>query len=156
MRRRALLALAAALVSAPALAQPTTLSISGRVAHPSTMTLPDLRALPPVTVAVTHPTQKGERTATYTGALLWPLIVAAAPIDQPGRATSLQHTILARGADDYAAALAIAELDPGFANKQVIVAYAEDGAPLPALHLIVPGDTRAGRSVRDLVSIEVR
>jgi len=37
-----------------------------------------------------------------------------------------------------------------------LVAYAQDGKPLPGPRLVLPGDARAGRNVRDLVAIEVR
>ncbi len=150
--------LAALLASAaPALAQtvsvPLELALLGRVEHPRTLALDDLKALPPVTVeAAAH----GERTASYTGALLWTLLSAAAPVDDPGKGGRFQHVLLARGQDGYTVALAIGELDPRLENKQVIVAYEEDGKPLPALHLAVPGDAHAARNVRDLVSVEVR
>ena len=147
---------AQAVQAGPAAAAPIELAISGRVGQPRTLALADLQALPPVTVEVTHATARGPQTATYIGALLWPLLAAAAPVDDPGRNTSLRHTMLAHGRDGYAVALAIGELDPRMAGKQVIVAYAENGKPLPSLRLVVPGDSHAGRSVRDLVSIEVR
>lgn len=132
------------------------LAVSGRVGQPRTLALADLQALPPVLVEVIHATARGPQAATYIGALLWPLLAAAAPVDEPGRNTHLRHTLLAHGRDGYAAALAIGELDPHMEGKQVIVAYAQDGKPLPSLRLVVPGDSHVGRSVRDLVSIEVR
>ncbi len=92
----------------------------------------------------------------FTGALLWAVVNAAAPADESGPRSHLQHTLLARGRDGYAVALAIGELDPEFEGKQVLVAYAQDGKKLPALRLVVPVDAKAGRSVRDLVSIEIR
>ena len=151
--------LAGLLAPAAAVAQsnaPSGLAIGGRVEHPSTLALADLQALPPVTVEVEHAHEKDAQSHTFTGALLWPLITAAGPMDEPGKRTFLQHTVLARGQDGYAVALAIGELDPNFEGKQVLVAYAEDGKPLPGLRLVVPADARGGRGVRDLVAIEVR
>ena len=139
--------------AAPAAAE---LALTGQVEHPSTLTLADLRALPPTSVEVAHPGNQGEQRASYTGALLWTLLSAAVPVERNGPRTRLEHTLLARGRDGYAVALAIGELDPRMAGKQVVVAYARDGAPTPALQLVVPGDSHAGRSVRDLVAIEVR
>lgn len=137
-------------------AAPIELAIAGRVGQPRTLSLADLQALPPVTVEVTYATARGPQSATYTGALLWPLLTAAAPVDEPGRNTHLRHTLLAHGRDGYAVALAFGELDPHMAGKQVIIAYAQDGKPLPLLRLVVPDDSHAGRAVRDLVFIEVR
>ncbi len=136
------------------------LSLQGRVAHPRTFTAAELQALPPTTVELAvaegHDGQPAGPHMTYTGDLLWTLIDGAGLVDEPGARTHLQHTILARGQDGYAVALAVGEIDPTFEGKPVIVAYARDGRTMPGLKLVVPNDRRGGRSVRDLVSIEVR
>ncbi len=151
--------LAGLLASAAAVAQnsaPPGLAIQGRVEHPRTLALADVQALPPVTVQVEHAHGQDAQKETFTGALLWPLLTAAGLVDESGKRTFLQHTLLARGQDGYAVALAIGELDPNFEGKQVLIAYTLDDKPLPGLRLVVPADTRGGRSVHDLVAIEVR
>ncbi|WP_419730574.1 hypothetical protein [Lichenicola sp.] len=50
----------------------------------------------------------------------------------------------------------VAELDPGFAEKQVLIAYRQAGRSLGGLELVVPGDRKPGREVHNLVAIEVR
>lgn len=135
---------------------PGALALSGRVEHPAIINLTDLQAMPPVTVEITRATPQGPRTARYTGVPLWALLSAAAPVHEAGPHSALRHTVMVQGRDGYIVALAIGELDPEFEGKQVLVVYAQDDAPLPDLRLVVPGDKRAGRSVRDLVSIEVR
>lgn len=137
-------------------ASPASVVLQGQVEHPRTLALPDLLSLPHVSVTVAHAAGHEQGTASYTGALLWTLLSAAAPVDQPGGRTHLQHTILARGRDGYAVALAIGELDPSFEGKQVLIAYQQGGDKLATLRLVVPGDARAGRSVKDLVAVEVR
>jgi DMSO/TMAO reductase YedYZ molybdopterin-dependent catalytic subunit len=158
--RRPLLAAAAALLlagSVVAVAQsPASVALRGSVAHPENLTASDLMRLPPTTVAISFDTQHGPEHATYVGALLWTLLDRAGLVDAPGRRTRLQHTVLASGRDGYAAALAIGEIDPGFEGKPVIVAYSRDGKPLTALRLVVPGDRRGGRSVKDLFALDVR
>ena len=149
--------------ASPPATGPAGLSLQGRVASPRTLTLAELQALTPTTVemdaAEGHDGRPmapaGPRTA-YTGDLLWTLIDSAGLVDEPGVKTHLQHTIIARGQDGYAVALAVGEIDPKFEGKPVIVAYARDGQAMPGLKLVVPNDRRAGRSVKDLVSIEVR
>ena len=47
------------------------------------------------------------------------------------------------------------EIDPRFEGKSVIVAYQKDGQPVSSLRLIVPGDSHAGRDVRDLAELTV-
>jgi len=153
--------LATAGVPPPAAAQaappaPLELAVQGRVEHPGSLTLAELQALPPVTVEIERTEANGVQHMSFTGALLWTLVTTAGPVDEPGKHTFMQHTLLARGRDGYAAALAFGELDPRFEGKQVLVAYAQDGKPLPALRLVIPADARAGRNVRDVVAIEVR
>lgn len=157
----ALVALLAATGTPPAAAQaeppaPLELALQGRVEHPRTLALADLQALPPVTVEIERTEASGVQHASFTGALLWTLVTTAGPVDEPGKRTFLQHTLLARGRDGYAAALAVGELDPNFEGKQVLVAYAQDGKALPALRLVIPAEARPGRNVRDVVAIEVR
>lgn len=62
-----------------------------------------------------------------------------------------------RGAANLpAGALSEGEIDPKLENKQVILAYEEDGKPLDAPRLVVPGDLHAPRGVHDVVSISVQ
>ena len=146
----------AAQMSVPSQTPVGPIALSGKIAHPRSFALADLAALPAVTGEVPASAKPDAGTTKFTGVLLWPLLDAAGWVDLPGRKTHLQHVILARGRDGYAVALSIAELDPGFEGKQVIVATSQDGKALDAPELVVPGDRRAGRRVHDLVGIEVQ
>ena len=137
----------------PVPVQAPRVSIGGRVATPSSYTLGALAAQPAVEVQAAR---EGGTLATFVGPLLWPLLEAAKPVDGTTPGANLQHTLVARSADGYAAVLAIGEIDPQFEGKPVIIAYKQDGVVLGAPRLVVPGDRRAGRNVRDLVSIEVQ
>ena len=153
-----LLLLSATAMSAHAQTAPQNsarLVLQGRVAHPASFTAADLARLQPTTVAVSFETEHGPEHAAFTGELLWTLLDRAAPIDQPGRKTHLQHVVLARGRDGYVVALALAELEPIFEGKPVIVAYLRDGKPMPSLRLIVPGDRLAGRYVSNVNAVVV-
>jgi DMSO/TMAO reductase YedYZ molybdopterin-dependent catalytic subunit len=166
--RPAILLLAVLALAHPAAAQdsaapgPTdsaaasAVALSGGIKAPRTLALADLQALPAVTVEVTVAATQGPRHITYTGALLWPLLQAAAPVDALGHATQNQHVLMARGSDGYAVAVAFGEMDPHLEGKQVLIAYRMDGNPLPAPRLVVPGDSHGGRAVHDLAAIEVR
>jgi len=62
--------------------------------------------------------------------------------------------------DHYRAVFAWAEVDAGFMDKPIYVAIRRDGKPLPdaagPFQLIVPGEKRQGRSVRQLTALRVR
>ncbi len=71
------------------------------------------------------------------------------------RRTRLRRNIVVTGRDGYAVTLALAEIDPEFEGKQVLLAYRRNGQPIEGntLRLVVPGDRHGGRSVRDVVRI---
>jgi hypothetical protein len=52
--------------------------------------------------------------------------------------------------------VSIGEIDPNFGNAPVMLAYAQDGKPLPTLRLVFPSDKHGARDVRDVLHIEVR
>jgi hypothetical protein len=151
---RAALALLLAIATPAAAQAPVTVSLSGRIPHPRTLSAADLS--PAVTVEVPASARPDAPKTVFGGALLWPLLDGAGWVDAPGRKTHLQHVIFARGRDGYAVALSIAELDPAFEGKQVLIATTQDGKPLASPELVVPGDRRAGRRVHDLIGIEVQ
>jgi hypothetical protein len=119
--------------------------------------LASVERLPAVEQQVSFLTGHGTEQATYTGALLWSLLENAGTLGGEPRAR-IRRTVAVTGRDGYVAVLALAEIDPEFEGKQVIVAYRKDGQPMPGseLRLVVPGDRRGGRSVRDVVRIELR
>ncbi len=163
--RRALVLLA--LLAAPAAAQTPTpghaISITGTLAvsltgvkAPAQLWIDDLKKLPPVTITVSQQTDHGPFAAHFTGALLWTVIDNAGWPNGPEKHAGLRRTILVAGNDGYTVALSEGEIDPLLEAKQVILAYEQDGKPLERPRLIVPGDLHAARSVRDVVSVEVR
>jgi hypothetical protein len=134
------------------------LHVGGQVLNPLTLTAEALRSeYAAHTVDVTFLSGEETVTATFTGARLWDLINAAqVNVNADVRNDLLSMFILASGADRYQAVIAWGEIDPGYGNQQILVAYERDGAPLEALQLVVPNDARAGRYVNNLVSLEVR
>jgi hypothetical protein len=112
--------------------------------------------LPAVEEKVSFLTGHGPEQASYTGALLWS-VLDSAEILGGDRRVRLRRTIVVTGRDGYTAVLALAEIDPEFEGKQVLLAYRRDGKPIDgnALRLVVPGDRHGGRSVRDVVRIDL-
>jgi DMSO/TMAO reductase YedYZ molybdopterin-dependent catalytic subunit len=124
---------------------------------PATLTAADVTQLPSVDVHVSFDTEHGPRQATFSGPLLWTVLDRAHAIDPGKPRDAVRQTIVLTGQDGYTAVLALGEIAPAFENKQVIVAVRMDNEPLAGGHLrvVVPGDTRGGRSVRDVVRIAV-
>jgi hypothetical protein len=133
------------------------LSLSGAVTKPLCLTAGELRALPATELALGFMAGSHPEKGSFKGVLLWRLLGLAAVKDRAGKGASLLHTIIVTGQDGYAVALAIGEIDPRFEGKTVLVAYDQDGRPLRGgFRLIMPGDGEGGRSVRNVVRIEVQ
>ncbi|WP_017666594.1 molybdopterin-dependent oxidoreductase [Sandarakinorhabdus sp. AAP62] len=95
-----------------------------------------------------------------TGVWLADLAAAAGlPAGEALRGPALTTLIIAEAADGYRVAFGLAELDAKLGNRPVLVASACDGKPLAAadgpLRLVVPGEARAARSVRQLKALRV-
>ena len=127
-------------------------AVSGAVGQPASFDLAALQALPATTQVVGN--------VSYTGVSLWTLLNAAVGLktDPKQKNASLSMYAVATGSDGYKALVSLGEIDPNFGNKPALVAYSADGAALGRngmARLIMPADTRQGRSVSNLVAIEV-
>jgi hypothetical protein len=98
---------------------------------------------------------------TYSGVPLMDLLgKLGVPHGTDLHGKALTDYVIATGSDGYRSVIALAEIDPEFHPGQVIVADAMDGKPLDAktgpFRLVVTEDKRPARSVRNLISIEVK
>jgi molybdate transport system substrate-binding protein len=144
-----------------ALVEPTSTApgvLIQRAGAPSRTISPErIAELPRLTQRVGFVTGRGEQQNEWTGPLLWDVLVDSGAVD-PAKPTDQVHlAVRVTGADGYVAVFALAEIAPQFAGRPIQIADHVNGAPLPgqALRLIVPGDRRGGRSVRDLVRVDI-
>jgi hypothetical protein len=130
---------------------------TGRTALRRAISPADLAALPPVTLHIGFAKGLATDQGSFTGPLLWAALGRAGLIPAGPRKTRLTHIVRIAGRDGYAVVLALAEIDPDFANKPVILATQENGRPIDGggIRLVVPGDRHGGRSVRDVVAVAV-
>jgi Oxidoreductase molybdopterin binding domain len=104
----------------------------------------------------THETER----ASYSCAALTRILGA---VDVPSgaalRGTQLRRIALVEAADAYTVAFSLGELDEALGNTRAFLCWAKNGRPLDEqegpLRLIIPGDTRAARSVRQVVRIRI-
>jgi DMSO/TMAO reductase YedYZ molybdopterin-dependent catalytic subunit len=97
----------------------------------------------------------------YSGVLLSDLLALIhAPAGDSLRGKALATYLRVDGADGYGVVFALADFDPGYTDRIAILADQKDGTPLPSAegpyHLIVPGERRPARWVRQVVRIEIR
>jgi DMSO/TMAO reductase YedYZ molybdopterin-dependent catalytic subunit len=145
-----------------AIAQTSTavaqLKIGGAVSTPLTLTVADLKNMPRTVLHVTNPHEN--KAETYEGVLLEELLRrAGVPQGDQLRGKLMATCVTAEAEDGYKVVFAIAELDSGIANAEVLVADTVDGAPIDTkrgpFRLVVPHDKRPARWVRMLKSITV-
>jgi hypothetical protein len=125
----------------------------------TSVSLDALKALPHKTVTVHNPHENADET--YAGVPLIELLKqVGAPTGKDVRGKALAEYVVATGSDGYKAVLALAEIEPDFHPGDVLVADAMNGKPLDAkvgpFRLVVTDDKRPARSVRNLVSVELR
>lgn len=76
------------------------------------------------------------------------------------RGPALAYYIVAEGGDGYRAIFGITEGDPDFTDRPIVVADRRNGEPLSPtqgpFRLIAAADKRPTRSVRNVVSIQLR
>jgi hypothetical protein len=123
------------------------------------LTAADLKALPHTSVTLHNAHTNADET--YSGVRLADLLgKVGAPLGSDLRGKALANYVVATGTDGYKAVLALGEVDPSFHPGEVIIADTMDGKPLDAhsgpFTLVVTEDKRPARSVRNLISIELR
>lgn len=124
--------------------------------HHSEWTPATLAPLPHVTVTVLNHHTKANQT--FSGVPLFALLTALGLPEKP-HGKDFHLYIVATGSDGYEVVFSLAEIVPAIHEGTVLVADSVDGKPLQAtgpLQLVATGDKLPERSVRNLVSIDVR
>ncbi len=139
----------------------STLQLLAPSHAPSSLARDNLKALPHIEISIHNShTNADEKYAGVRLADLFTKLKMGVPLGSELRGKALAGYIVATGSDGYRAVVALAEIDPSFHPGEVIVADAVNGRALDAhsgpFKLVVTEDTRPARSVRNLVSLELK
>jgi hypothetical protein len=137
----------------PPPAGPLQISFDGKSA---TWTATTLAALPHTTFTVHNEHTKADET--YSGVPVIALLTPLGVSDKP-RGNALRLYVVAAGSDGYEVVYSIGEVTPDVHDAMVMVADAENGAPINAdgpLKLVATGEKRPARWVRNLVALDVK
>jgi hypothetical protein len=142
--------------SAPAAASTTLTVVNG--AQQVQLDSAALDAMPQSSVTVHNPHTDADET--YTGVpLIEVLAKVGAPAGKQVHGQVLSQYVVAVGADNYKAVIALAEAEPDFHPGVILVADKRNGKPLDAaagpFKLVVGEDKRPARSVHNLVKLEL-
>lgn len=133
-------------------------ALTGDIALPVRLTVPDLRAWPQ------HQTQVSFECATngvphdFQGPLLHDVLRASEPAFDPARRKDrLRFLIAVIGADGHHAVLSWGEIDPDFGHAPVLLATRIDGTALDRQgpQLVLPQDHCGGRHISGITTIHV-
>lgn len=148
------LAFALVLLLAPALAHGQSLAVLGPGGRSATLAAGDLADLPRATV------QAGTPPVTYEGPTLTSILrVVHAPAGPMLHGAPVKDFVVVTGADGFAAVFSLAETDAYLHKGTVILADTAAGAALGPhegpWRLVIDGDLKPSRSVRNVVKIEL-
>lgn len=152
--RALLLAACLSIFATTAFAQ--ELSLAGADGQAVTLTRAEFAALPRHSVVFEAHGTKGK----FEGPLLIDILAkAGAPTGKQLHGAELTNAVLVIAADGYQVAFGLAEADPNTRANKIIIADRMDGKPLGdddgPYRLVVEGDLRPARSVRQVVGLRV-
>ncbi len=155
---RLILGFALLLCSATVSAQSgAPLSVAGPDGAVQTLSDAQLQTLPRVTGSATA----HDARFSFEGYDLRDVLRLAGvtPVDSLRRG-QLRRVVVFIGADGYSALIALSDLDPSIGGRRAILVDREDGQALPTergpRRIIIEGDHRPSRWVRQVVRLEVR
>ena len=139
-----------------ALAQCQQLTIQTEDGKQTVLTRSDVESLPHVKVT----THGSETSATFEGVALRAVLEnAGVEFGHSMRGKRLASCLLVEAADGYRAVIALPELDPDFTDKEVVLAYLQDGKPLDdkagPYRIVIPEEKRMARWVRQVTKLKI-
>lgn len=133
------------------------LTIGGEVERPLVLNMKQLKGMNPITATVT---EHNGVISDYQGVPLVSLLESAGlTFGKTLRGKQLATYLLVQASDGYAVVFALPELDSVFNDRTIFLAYSKNGEELPGkeapLRVIVPGEKREARWIRQVVSLQV-
>ena len=144
--------------SAAAIAQTSpALRVSGEVRKHLELSIADIAAPPHQTIHVTD--EKGV-PAEYSGVPVAIILKkAGAPLGDALKGANMAMGVIGSAPDGYHVLYSLAEFDPAFSDRVILLADRRDGKPLDnregPLRIVVPGDKRHARWIRGVTTLEV-
>jgi hypothetical protein len=133
-----------------------TLQVFDPEGHATTLTASQIAGSPHVTLDV----RDRETPARFEGVPLAHLLtMVGIQLGDKLRGPRMSEVLLVEAADGYKVVFALAELDPAFAAREIILADKRDGKPLDAkegpLRIVAPGDKKPARWVRQVTVLRI-
>jgi DMSO/TMAO reductase YedYZ molybdopterin-dependent catalytic subunit len=135
------------------------LALTGDLARPARLTVPDLLGWPQHRVKVAFEcATSGMQYHAFAGPRLYDVLADAGPgFDPARRKDRLRFLIAVTGTDGHQVLLSWAEIDPDFAHAPVLLAVSSDDTPLDRAgpQLVLPQDRCGARHISGINAIRV-
>jgi hypothetical protein len=100
-------------------------------------------------------------TATYEGVSLGAILAhASVPRGEQVRGKALRTIVVITASDNYEVVFTLADTDPAFTDRVIILADKKDGKPLPEkegpFRIIAPAEKRPARWIRNVKTIAIK
>lgn len=133
-----------------------TLRVINAEGHAESITAVQIANSPHVTVEA----QDHDAAARFEGVPLSAILaMTGIPLGETMRGPHMTETLLAEAADGYKVVFALAECDPAFAVREIILADKRDGKPLGPkegpFRVVAPGDKRPARWIRQVTTLRI-
>jgi len=117
----------------------------------------DLEALPHVKVTAS---EHSSGPMNFEGVTLKSILEkAGVTFGESMKGKRLTNCLLVEGADGYRVVIALPELDPGFTDKQTLLAFLRDGKPLSEkegpYRVVISDEKRMARWVRQVTTVKI-
>jgi len=132
--------------------------VEGEVTKPLTLYVSDLSKMNRVDIIRKD---RDEKDHTFSGVSLHEILkLAGVTVGKELHGENLSKYLLARAGDGYEVLFSLAELDPEFTNRVVILADQMDGKPLAAgkgpFRIVVPEEKKPARCIFEVTNLIVR
>jgi hypothetical protein len=139
-------------------AKQASVVVEGEVKTKLLLSPADVDKLPKISVIQKD---RAEKEHTYTGIELGLVLKnAGVSLAEELKGENLTKYLLVEASDGYQVLFSLAEVDPAFTSRKIILANRKDGALLSAnegpFHIIVEGEKRKPRNARQVISIKVK
>jgi hypothetical protein len=138
-----------------ALLQSQQLTIQTETGKQTALTRTDIEAMPHIKV-ITQPPDN----SSYDGVALKTLLEkAGVEFGHSLRGKRMASCLLVEAADGYRVVIALPEIDPDFNDKQVVLAFSQNGKPLDAkegpFRIVIPEEKRMARWVKQVTTLKI-
>lgn len=155
-RRFLLLAIFSAFSMLAVLARAQQLTVQNDDGKQTVLSRGDLEALPHVKVQATA----HDVSATFEGVALKAVLEkAGVAFGEALRGKRLASCVLVEAADGYRVVIALPEVDPGFTDKQIVLAFLKDGKTMDSkegpYRIVIPDEKRPARWIRQVTELKI-